>query len=404
MKKILVFVLTVTLLVSSLMTGSVLSHAQAGFSKTYSNPMSLSVTVNTRQGPLYSIDLNKFVTNSFYGNNAATAELGTAENGQVFVRLDGTDGDCFVTPVHPVEADTDNLILPHYVYIKYRTPTPSSMITAQLFASSQSSLAGTDAVTFYYNNDNQWHLLRVGLSSSTNYNYDNFLNYLRFDFFDNGNLGSYVDIQMISWFRNDADAEHYNRTVYGEDLKVETANSAVADISYPLGVWGTRVSSATPSTGYRFGACIDTINYASFGSDQQSYKNGDTGVLHVATKDGFTAGTLENGRKVIILSGWALVNGGQNTDGSPCFYWSLDQSTWHAITDVSLADAEPVVVTAATTLGALTSAVAANGRFGSAVIDLTGYEGQTLSTVYFAMATGNTPVVILKLTNVKVPS
>ncbi len=87
----------------------------------------------------------------------------------------------------------------------------------------------------------------------------------------------------------------------------------------------------------------------------------------------------------LILSGWALVNGGQSTH-----YWSLDKEHWYQCVGGECTDAEQELLDRAGEEGKMTLPSAAKGRFANLTADLSDVEGDSL-TVYFAVASAGAP-------------
>ena len=146
-------------------------------------------------------------------------------------------------------------------------------------------------------------------------------------------------------------------------------------------------------TDVRTNACFDTVNGVAIPGMLTVHKPGSFGNTKV-----YSGLVIEEAK--IALSGWALINGGQ--DG---LYWSLDQYVWYPFTGGAYSDADQDVINASTSSGGaeLTNAKAANGRFANIEADLSAYAGQTID-VYVAVHGSGFMVNVLTLTNVQVPT
>ena len=87
----------------------------------------------------------------------------------------------------------------------------------------------------------------------------------------------------------------------------------------------------------------------------------------------------------LILSGWALVNGGQNLH-----YWSIDKEHWYQCSGAEVSEAEAELLARAEAEGNLKAPSAAKGRFANLTADLSAVEGDGF-TVYFAVASAGAP-------------
>ena len=166
------------------------------------------------------------------------------------------------------------------------------------------------------------------------------------------------------------------------------------------------------STAFRYCAHIDLLNFNNYGlGDAYRDDSGETPVIVTPVVDGYTAANFKvddvvGVRAVLILSGWALVNGGQDK-----YYWSANGHTWREITRATYGAASEAQANAAMAKG-LNSIHADNGTFKDAIIDLTAYRGLTMPTIYVAVrskATAGEPIRkklcrILTFTNCRVPS
>ncbi len=154
----------------------------------------------------------------------------------------------------------------------------------------------------------------------------------------------------------------------------------------------------TPSYAYGYLAQVETVNGTKhddlIGRRDPNYASGWSAEEKAAAiqpailKD---AELTEDGK--LILSGWALVNGGQNTH-----YWSLDKEHWYQCVGGEFTDAEQALLNRAGTEGNMKAPSAAKGRFVNLTADLSEQEGDSF-TVYFAVAAaGNTEKLLHYLT------
>ncbi len=418
---IAVCVLAAALVAAFLLTDSLVGTASGGFSKTYEDNFTLKVSV-TRDGPIYSIPLYNHLYQPTKGAaNTDIFNMASATAESNYVRLQATGEDCYVAPLNKYYTSCvcgcnwNGIVLPKFVYIKYRVPEDYAGIPGQIFAGSGSNWSGVgDCVErFNYNADGKWHLMRVDLALPA---LTLLTNYFRFDFFDNGTTLPYIDIQMIAWFRSDADAENYNNTTFGDNLRVEYAtlysNPAQtlpkADpILAPLGATvADSLSEDEKNTyvtqqRYKFVSLIDEINGVEVGgdagSDPDSYKESWRGSdLRYNAIPGFS--TQSDGR--LTIEGWAMVAGGIS-DTHP-YVWSFDQLTWYAVGGriEDLTDAElPFFqnhVTARVGAFADVAWSKENVRF-AAIIDLSCLSGNKVENVYVGVRSKDDPNYIIPI-------
>ena len=157
-----------------------------------------------------------------------------------------------------------------------------------------------------------------------------------------------------------------------------------------------------PTYTYGFLAGIETVNATKYddliGRRDPQYAAGwspeeKAASIHPAVLPETTL--TEDGK--LILSGWALVNGGQANH-----YWSLDGKHWYLCVGGEFRDAEAALLERAGTEGNLKAPSEIKGRFSNLTADLSAQEGDGY-TVYFAVAAaGNAEKLLHYLTIEKV--
>ncbi|MBE6558079.1 MAG: phosphodiester glycosidase family protein [Ruminococcaceae bacterium] len=145
------------------------------------------------------------------------------------------------------------------------------------------------------------------------------------------------------------------------------------------------VKHCTASYSYRYIADVGNINGAEYtdliGMRDPNYSSSWTTEEKLASiqpavlTDSITA---VDGK--VVISGWALVNGGQGD-----LYWSLDGETWYPCTDVTRSDISNEQAQTAGVTGNLNSVSATDAGFANTTADISAQAGQTV-TLRFAMA------------------
>ncbi len=332
--------LALTLVAMSLLTGCSMSEVSGGFSKTETDQFTLYIDIGARQPALEYIDI---ATQLIKGGNLATHEEHT-ENGITYTRLIATGEDCYVRPLQSTDAslggghNAHTYILPRFLYLLYRTPYTA---TAQIFAGSSGGDSEAMSMTFDYNGDENWHLMRIDLYKDGVGNLiTNMYNYLRYDFFTDGKGKPYIDVAMLAWFRCDADAEDTVRKNCGLSLTVEKAKQGSAELeqstvdamvnpaTYGLTCLKTDNASykiyenTNKDNAVRYAACINCVDGEAVDTGVRYLTAADGVVTHIGPWIQEKLGTGAD--KQIAFDGWALIRSGHGGE----FYWSVDKVHW----------------------------------------------------------------------------
>lgn len=173
-----------------------------------------------------------------------------------------------------------------------------------------------------------------------------------------------------------------------EKIEISDGNGYLLNANIHFGVSAegseyTRIGAI--STAFRYCAHVDFLNFNNYGFGD-AYRDDSSGSSVIVTPivDNYTAANFKvddvvGVRAVLILSGWALINGGQDK-----YYWSVNGHTWHEITRATYGTASGAQANAAMAKG-LNSILPENGTFKDAIIDLTAYRGQTIPKIYVAV-------------------
>ena len=341
-------------------------------------------------------------TTIFYAKDLIT----TVKDGQTIDAVVTDNNYVTYTYITYTPSGTDPFYFPfanvegnRYLSIRYRTSTAAGAFL-QFYIGSSGSAPYDDSTMMKtaVNADGQWHLVVFDLQhliDTGKYDGKN-ISYFRFDVLDaqGGTMpaGASIDIKYIAFFETEEGARQ-EEEIFFEPNATETF---VAPIS----------------KAFKYCAHVDTINFNNYGLGD-GYRDDSSGSAVIVTPviDNYGAGNLNvddvaGDEAVLVLSGWAIVNGGQDK-----YFWSLDGNTWTEVAKGIYGLANEAQVNAARAKG-VDAAVHANGTFKDVVIDLSAYRGQTLSTLYVAVrstTTAGTPPAqklchFLTFTNCTIPN
>ena len=265
-----------------------------------------------------------------------------------------------------------NMTGDRYLRFRYRTTTAEGAFIQCYIGSSGGGPQNDDtmlkAQIVSASADGEWHDLIFDLQSLVNAgHYDGkTVAYFRFDVLDaqGGAMpaGASIDVKYIAFFETEKGAKQPDENFFAPN--------------------STETYVAPISTAHPYCGVIDTINFDSAGLSAYRQGSGAEATCVYQTVENFSAvghpdPALAN-RKVIIFSGWALVNGGQDK-----YFWSVDGQNWIEATAGYYGIAKQPHYDAAAAHG-IVSVLPANGVFTNLVIDLTDYAG-THQNVYLAI-------------------
>jgi hypothetical protein len=191
------------------------------------------------------------------------------------------------------------------------------------------------------------------------------VSYFRFDVLDPATSGDQIDIRYIAFFNT-------YEGVYQPESNFFNPNYIESMVSAPI------------STAFAYVGHIDILNGQ--GVDITGYRDRIDGKLVAVPGivSNFTASSLnmdevEGEEKIILIKGWAIVNGGQSG-----YFWSIDGQNWTEVTKGVYGLAGSDIQSAGAAHG-VNSFDPAYGIFSEIAIDVSHYRGQTIPNLYVAV-------------------
>ena len=317
--------------------------------------------------PVYNVSLDKLLQlgMSDFGAHSNSCTAAWGEN-NAYVTFTVTGGDPWVAAIEIDSAAT----VTNRMYIIYRT-TAATGAAPEFFVGSEGGWTGQGDYKAgeTYIADGEWHVMVVDLNGVEKFN-GTTANYLRFDFFSSDELapaGTIIDVKMVAFFNNDAEADAYISANYGLSLKEEedTTETETTETEPEVETMLHYAGFAETINGVTVDGGWDVVNGYTKPADDGSYSIFTTQYAGVTVID-----------NKITITGAALVDGGQDK-----LFYSIDGENWMEITEATYSEVDNIGVILWANFAIysnITNVVNANGMY-NAVIDLSAYAGQTVN-------------------------